>query len=132
MMNFKRAKSKAQRIAQNREKLIELLNAAVLKLKNTDSRNEIISKALAKTNTLLRMMRAYIKGDYREIPWRSILLITAGLIYFVNPFDMVLDVIPIAGLMDDAAILLWIFNSINKDIDGFVEWESTSATINQE
>jgi uncharacterized membrane protein YkvA (DUF1232 family) len=123
-MNFKSAKTKAQRVAQNKEKLMALLRAVMLKLQNTEDRHEMIDKAKLKLNTLVRMMKAYVRGDYKEIPWKTIVLITAGLIYFVNPFDVVPDIIPVAGLMDDAALILWIFNTIGNDIEEFSKWES--------
>lgn len=127
-MDFKRAKSKAQRVAQNREKLIALIRAVVLKLQNTEDRHELIDKAKNKLYTLVRMLKAYIKGEYKGIPWKTIVLITAGLIYFVNPFDLVPDMIPVAGLLDDAAIILWIFTTIGKDVEAFDNWESAKAS----
>jgi uncharacterized membrane protein YkvA (DUF1232 family) len=122
-MDFRKAKSKAQRVAQNREKLMALLKAAMLKLQNTDDRHELISKAKTKLHTMVRMVKAYVRGDYKEIPWKSIVLVTAGLIYFVNPFDVVPDFIPVAGMLDDAALILWIFATIAKDMEAFEEWE---------
>jgi uncharacterized membrane protein YkvA (DUF1232 family) len=133
-MDFRKAKSKAQRVAQNREKLMALLKAAMLKLQNTDDRHELISKAKTKLHTMVRMVKAYVKGDYKEIPWKSIVLVTAGLIYFVNPFDVVPDFIPVAGMLDDAALILWIFATIAKDMEAFEEWEEdiTSASTSLE
>jgi uncharacterized membrane protein YkvA (DUF1232 family) len=122
-MDFRKAKSKAQRVAQNREKLMALLKAAMLKLQNTDDRHELISKAKTKLHTMVRMVKAYVRGDYKEIPWKSIVLVTAGLIYFVNPFDVVPDFIPVVGMLDDAALILWIFATIAKDMEAFEEWE---------
>jgi uncharacterized membrane protein YkvA (DUF1232 family) len=131
MMDFKSAKSKAQWVAQNREKLIALIRAVVLKLQNTEDRHELIDKAKNKLYTLVRMLKAYVKGEYKGIPWKTIVLITAGLIYFVNPFDLVPDMIPVAGLLDDAAIILWIFTTIGKDVEAFDNWESEKASSPQ-
>jgi uncharacterized membrane protein YkvA (DUF1232 family) len=131
MMDFKSAKSKAQWVAQNREKLIALIRAVVLKLQNTEDRHELIDKAKNKLYTLVRMLKAYVKGEYKGIPWKTIVLITAGLIYFVNPFDLVPDMIPVAGLLDDAAIILWIFTTIGKDVEAFDNWESAKASSPQ-
>lgn len=129
-MNFRKAKRKASQVAGNREKLIQLVQAVALKLKNTESREDLVSKVREKINTLVRMVRAYIKGDYREIPWKSLTLITAGLIYFINPFDVIPDFIPFTGFVDDIALVMWIFNTLDKDIEAFREWEEETNTGN--
>ncbi len=123
-MSFKRAKHKAQKVAGSRERLMSLIKSVLVKLQHTEDRHEVIQKAKIKLYTLVRMLKAYSRGDYKDIPWKSILLITAGLIYFVNPLDIVPDFIPVAGLLDDAAIILFIFGNINKEIEEFNKWES--------
>jgi uncharacterized membrane protein YkvA (DUF1232 family) len=127
-MDFKKAKNKAQRIAGNREKLMALAKAVLLKLQTTEDRHELISKAKTKLHTLGRMVKAYVRGDYKDIPWKSIVLVTAGLIYFVNPFDVVPDFIPVAGMLDDAALILWIFATVAKDVEAFEEWEEDTTS----
>lgn len=92
-------------------------------MKNAESRSDLAAKGKEKINILLRMLKAYIRGDYRRIPWKTLTLITAGLIYFVNPFDLIPDFIPISGFVDDVALILWIFNTAAKDIEVFEEWE---------
>lgn len=78
-------------------------------------------------NTLNRMVRAYLNGDYQKIPWKSLLLITSGIVYFVSPLDLIPDFIPVFGFLDDITVLLWIFNAVKGDIEDFEEWESTYA-----
>ena len=34
---------------------------------------------------LVRLVRAYARGDYRRLPWKSIVLATTALLYFVTP-----------------------------------------------
>jgi len=122
-MNFWKAKQRAKRVAVNRDKLLKLIQEVGLKLKNAESRSDLAAKGKEKINILLRMLKAYIRGDYRRIPWKTLTLITAGLIYFVNPFDLIPDFIPISGFVDDVALILWIFNTAAKDIEVFEEWE---------
>jgi len=77
--------------------------------------------------TFNRMVRAYMNGDYREIPWKNLLYITAGIVYFVTPLDLIPDFIPLTGFMDDLTVLMWVFNSVRSSIDDFEEWEKTTA-----
>jgi uncharacterized membrane protein YkvA (DUF1232 family) len=67
------------------------------------------------------MIRAYIEGEYREIPWKSMVIILASLIYFVNPFDLIPDFIPGIGFIDDISIILMVFKSVEEDILKFQE-----------
>ena len=43
----------------------------------------------------LEMLKDYRSKVYTGIPWRTIGLITVGLLYFLNPFDVVPDLIPL-------------------------------------
>lgn len=40
----------------------------------------------------------------RKTPWTSKLLLLAGLIYLIYPFDIITDYIPLLGLLDDLTI----------------------------
>lgn len=42
---------------------------------------------------------------HRQVPWFSKFLILAAAVYAISPIDVVPDVIPIAGWLDDAAIV---------------------------
>ncbi len=69
------------------------------------------------------MAKAYASGRYRDIPWKSMLIILGSIIYFINPLDMIPDLIPVAGLTDDFAILLWVYDSIETEVERFLAWE---------
>ncbi|MDH3538339.1 MAG: YkvA family protein [Gammaproteobacteria bacterium] len=75
----------------------------------------------------IRLLRAYANGQYRDIPWESLVSIIAAIVYFVMPLDLIPDFILAFGLIDDAALLGWILSSVKKDIDRFAEWEKTST-----
>ena len=70
-----------------------------------------------------RLLRAYAKGSYREIPWQSLLIIIASVIYFVMPLDAIPDFLVGLGYVDDAALLGWTIKSVSSDIDDFTTWE---------
>jgi len=102
-------------------------------LKNTKNVNELIDTASKEIHSgkkkiqsiqsdltvLLVMLKAWVKGDYNEVPCMTLLLSTAALIYFVNPFDAVPDVVPALGLLDDATVIGFVMASIRQDIQNF-------------
>jgi uncharacterized membrane protein YkvA (DUF1232 family) len=73
--------------------------------------------------TLLRLIRAYSKKDYREVPKRTLVLAAGAVVYFVNLADLIPDVIPVIGYVDDVAVLLFVVDSISSDLDAFRAWE---------
>lgn len=124
---FKKAKRRASGILQDPKRLRRLLVAAMDKLRELRNDSESMQTLKDQANTFIRMIRSYQTGDYQRTPWKSMLLITAGIIYFVSPLDLIPDFIPVLGFMDDITVLLWILNSVRKDVEKFEEWEETYA-----
>jgi uncharacterized membrane protein YkvA (DUF1232 family) len=122
---FKSAEKKAGRTAQNTAGILELLKQVFEKLNNTAEKDgKGIMQVLKERIFLLgRMLKAYTNGAYRALPWKSLLKIMVALIYFVSPIDFIPDFLPIVGFTDDLAIVVWIFKSLQNDINDFEEWE---------
>lgn len=119
---FRKAKANAEKILQDPEKLSHLLRVAREKLKDVKADGQVHA-ALEKMKTFLRMVKAYRNGEYNMLPWKSLLSIVAGLVYFVMPLDLVPDFVPVLGFLDDFTIIIWIFNSFRSDIEAFEAWE---------
>jgi len=124
---FKSATGKAGRYARNTGSLLDLLGKVLnktsgLKGATYDSLRENVM-------LLVRLLKAYVKGDYKTVPWKSLTRIIAVLLYFLSPIDVIPDILPIIGLTDDIALVVWLFNAIGDDLDAFREWESKRNTI---
>jgi uncharacterized membrane protein YkvA (DUF1232 family) len=52
--------------------------------------------------------------------WTSKVIIIGALIYLISPIDAVPDVIPIAGLADDAGIILAAVKQLGKDLTKYM------------
>ena len=120
---FQKAMAKARNIAGDPQKLQELLITAKDKILKLRSENREFDQFMLKLGTAVRMLKAYKNKDYVEVPWKSILMLTAGLVYFVMPLDLIPDFIPALGLLDDASLMVWIFATLRKDIEAFEAWE---------
>lgn len=123
--SFQQALRKAAGIAKNPDKISNLITSVSEKLSDMDENKKRVSGFFERVRTLLRMLRAYINGEYREIPWKSLLMIIGALIYFLMPLDLIPDFIPVTGLADDISIIFIVFNTINEDIEAFLEYEQT-------
>ncbi|MEX2579685.1 MAG: YkvA family protein [Verrucomicrobiales bacterium] len=119
--SFVDAESKAKEYAKDPEKLKGLFQDAAEKSKNAPNRQ--FGETWAYLQAMIRLIRAYAKGDYRAIPWNSLVMIVFAIIYFVSPIDAIPDWIPVAGFLDDALIVSLALKQVKGDLDAFMEWE---------
>jgi uncharacterized membrane protein YkvA (DUF1232 family) len=125
---FNLALGKAARMSGKPTRLLMLLSQMAKKLKDINWKTVKASQEKEKLFTLGRLIKAYALGQYRQVPWKTILLIIAAIIYFVNPIDLIPDLLPITGLSDDFAVLLWVYGSVSSEIDKFLTWEKSQVT----
>ena len=121
MLNATR--QQAEEIARDKQRTSTLLGEAMRKAEKQEGR---LQSFWAELQTLFRLMQAWVRGAYREIPWKTVVLILAALLYFVNPMDMIPDAILGIGYLDDATVIAWVIRSLKRDIDRFVEWEKSA------
>lgn len=72
---------------------------------------------------LFAIIKDYVNGSYREIPWYSIAAIVAALLYVLTPIDLIPDVIPVIGLVDDAFVVAACLSMIENDLHKYKEWK---------
>lgn len=70
----------------------------------------------------IALLKAYLTGEYRNIPWQTLITLTGALIYFFNPMDIIPDFVPLTGFVDDAAVLAFVLKSIQSDLGSFKKW----------
>ena len=117
--------SKAKTIINDDEKLKKLIEDVLKKLKEISSDKKTSAKLNDSLRLFIRIINAYTSKEYTYVPWKTICLIVAGLIYFIYPVDLIPDFIPVSGLIDDVALIAWIYESIQDDIEKFLEWEKS-------
>lgn len=117
---YARASSRARAYIDEPEKLQSLAAAAGRK---AEARSGPLAAIIAPVKDALRLVRAYAAGSYRDISWRSLLILVSAVVYFVMPVDLVPDFILGLGLLDDAAILAWTLRTLNQDLERFLAWE---------
>ena len=84
-------KSKAGAYINDREKAEKLLHDAVSKANNKSGPLEAIWDDL---RLFFSLLRDWKNGCYRKISPKSLLLVIAALLYFLNPLDLMPDFIP--------------------------------------
>ncbi|TAE42182.1 MAG: DUF1232 domain-containing protein [Runella slithyformis] len=124
---FKNATDKATRYAKNSSSLLGLLKNVLSK--TSSLRGEMYDNLRGNVNTLVRMLRMYATGDYRAIPWKTVTRIVAVLVYFLSPIDVIPDLLPVIGLTDDVALIVWLINAIQDDLTAFNEWDKKRNVV---
>jgi uncharacterized membrane protein YkvA (DUF1232 family) len=127
---FTAALEKAARIAGKPGRLLLLLSRLSLKLREVNWKEIKATTAKEKLYVLGRLIKAYALGHYRQVSWKTLVIIVAAIIYFINPIDLLPDFIPVAGFTDDLGVLLWVYNSMGNEIDKFLAWEKTQLGPN--
>ena len=121
-----KTKSKAEGYVRDPKKAKKLLEDAVKKAKGFEKNRGPLGEVWSSLTALFRLLRAYIRGEYRDIPWGPIVLVAVGIIYFVSPIDLIPDLLP-GGFLDDAALIAYVVAQIKFDLDDFLTWEFTQA-----
>lgn len=112
---------KAKEYAGDKEKTNELVKEAKKKADQFAKTKGPFEEIWDIIQLLLRMVKDWSTGKYKEIPIGSIVVIIIGLLYFVSPIDMVPDFIP-GGLIDDAVVLGIVIKQVKSDIDRYKIW----------
>ena len=78
---------------------------------------------------LFSIIKDYFKGDYRKIPFWSIAAIVAALLYVLNPLDLIPDIIPGVGYIDDALVIALALMMVEQDLQSYKEWKVHQAPL---
>jgi len=117
---FRRDKRRARQYAEDPQKAAYVVDEALRKARRNKG---ALEKVWDDLRTLLRLIRTWARKEYRDVPWRTIVLAIAAVVYFVNPFDVIPDFLPGLGFIDDAVIIAFVAHSIHKDLEKFRRWE---------
>jgi uncharacterized membrane protein YkvA (DUF1232 family) len=117
---FERTKPQGARAAESPRDAETIADRAEAKV----VRQGKLRQAWSDIQVLVRLVRAWARGDYRDVSKGTIGLILGALVYFVTPIDAIIDHLPFAGFLDDAAILAWVISEVRAEIEAFKAWEA--------
>ena len=70
----------------------------------------------------IEMLRCSVRGEYQDLAKTAIGIVAGALLYFVAPLDLLPDLLPAAGFIDDFAVIAFAVNAVRKEIEHFRLW----------
>jgi len=114
-------RKKAREALGDKKVLAKMVKDGIVK---ADRHRDKIPEAWKNLKAMVRLVQAWMKGDYRDVPWRSLIAAVGAILYFLNPFDLIPDFL-IGGYADDILVIGWAVAFIRKDLKKFESWEKT-------
>jgi serine/threonine protein kinase len=121
---FTRALTDAKACARDPESLQALFDKAARKAAAVPKKP--FKENWAYLQTMLRLIRAYYRGEYRQVSDDALLWIIAALKYLVDPFDLIPDKTPFLGFIDDASVVELVKDKTRRTLHDFMKWETTA------
>lgn len=118
---FARYRQRAEAAVEQPERVGDVARRAAEKLKKHRGALGSLSRDLP---TLVRLARAWARGEYRAVPWKSVVLVVGALLYFISPVDLLPDFLPGLGFLDDAAVVGYVIRAVRSDLRRFQAWEN--------
>ena len=120
--NEETAKKELEKGYKDAEKLLEdseKMEAFLQKLENKLKVIPVAGDTLAMVPIMISLIRSYIKKEYTEIPIGTIVAVISALAYVLSPVDVITDVIPGIGYIDDAAVIFACLKLVGSDVEEY-------------
>jgi uncharacterized membrane protein YkvA (DUF1232 family) len=88
------------------------------------SKSKTLRSLLENGKLILTMVGDYARGRYREVPYWAISAAALALLYVLNPLDVIPDVVPGFGYLDDATVVAFCLKLIEKEIEKYRVWKA--------
>ena len=112
---------RADGLVRSKERLKNLATQAVRKLSGTASMR--IDRVRDELILCIALVRSWIHGEYDGVSRQTIVAVTAALLYFVVPLDVIPDFLIGVGFIDDASVVGYVMTMLAAEMDTFRRWK---------
>ena len=88
-----------------------------------------VGKKFSIIPVMISLVKNYVQGKYTTVPYGTILAVLSALVYFLSPIDIIPDFLPLAGYLDDMAVLGLCMNMVSIDIETYEKWRQAQGLI---
>ncbi len=82
-----------------------------------------------------RLLSALVKdwrtGKYRQALYWTIAAVAFALLYVFNPFDIIPDVLPFIGVVDDATVIGALLMLVERDLNQYRSWKEGQVMLEE-
>jgi uncharacterized membrane protein YkvA (DUF1232 family) len=76
-----------------------------------------------------RMLAARARGEYKDLSPIRVAGMAAAAAYLISPIDLIPEgLLTVIGLVDDAAVAMWLTGALLDETSRYVEWEQTNVS----
>jgi len=100
----------------------EALKKTPAEIERVSPRGSFLQGFVRRLELLYDLLRSGVRGEYK-LPWKMIAAITAALVYFISPIDLIPDPIPVVGYLDDAFIILLCINFVREELLDYCKYK---------
>ena len=90
--------------------------------KKADQHKDFLSGSLDSLTTMFHLLGDHFTGRYRHVSKGTLISVLAGILYFVNPMDLIPDMTPGIGFFDDMAVISFVGYMSVKELHAFRTW----------
>lgn len=87
----------------------------------------LLGRLFRNVRLLIPLMWDFVRGRYRDVSARSILIFVATVAYILSPFDFLPDYVLGLGQLDDVALLGLGLYFLEKDLMKYQRWRQTKG-----
>ena len=80
---------------------------------------------------LTALVKDWRTGKYRQALYGTIAAVVFALIYVFNPLDIVPDVLPIIGALDDATVIGALLMLVERDLKKYRSWKEGQFIVDE-
>lgn len=82
---------------------------------------EQMHRVARQTALVIELVDDFREGRYRAVPWWAVAVAATAMAYTVNPVDVIPNVIPFAGVLDDLAVVAVATRVLRKQLVKYCE-----------
>lgn len=86
-----------------------------------------LKRFIVDARLLTSLVKDWRTGKYRQVLYGTIAAVVFALLYVFNPFDLVPDVLPFIGVVDDATVIGACLMLIERDLNKYRGWKEAQA-----
>lgn len=98
-------------------------------IKNQFSARGPLKRFIEDGKVLTALLRDWRAGKYRQALYGTIAAVAFALLYVFNPFDIVPDILPFIGALDDATVIGALLLLVERDLKKYRSWKEGQFTV---